>query len=288
MAKTVNTILATYAKEHLSRLATGEERERQLRRVLHAFVNRPMGSVGQRELIAALDRWEGPTRNRYRAALTHFWRWARQRGLTDLRPELDGHREVSRDVVLSLDQLRALWAAAPARGDWQGFCRLLIATGARKGEVAGMRPQDVAGGVWRQPSTKNGTAHLVHLGPLALAELRAGITWAGKTTFADMKLRWSADAGLDPARWRLHDIRRSFATHLVEGGADPAVVDRALNHAASATARGVARVYNRASLLDARRSLMLRWEGMLKPAVLPVTGSAAVGYRFELPALTPV
>ena len=270
---TVASVLKRYEREHLATIATGEERARQLRRILASHLGKPMAAVGQRELMAALDGWRGATRNRYRACLTHFWKWARQRGLATLRPELDGHREASRDVTLSLDQLRTLWATAPARGDWRGFCRLLIVTGARRGEVAGMTPRDVQGAVWLQPSSKNGTAHVVPLGPLALAELREGIAWTGKKTFADMKERWSHDADLDPATWRLHDIRRSFATLLVEDGADAAVVDRHLNHVAAATARGIARVYNRAQLLDRRKALALRWEAMLFPKPDRVSGN---------------
>jgi integrase len=235
--------------------------------------------------MRALSRWNGATRNRYRAAITHFWRWARQREYAELRPELEGAKEQSRDAVLDLPTIRRLYEVAPARGDWQGFCRLLILTGQRRGEVSGIRSEQVEGRVWRQPCTKNGTQHLVHLIPRAMDELRGGVTWEGKTGFTDLKTRWSRDADIDPETWRFHDLRRSYATHLVEGGADPVVVDRVLNHVASATAGGVARIYNRAALLGDREKMMGRWEGMLfppKPKPEPMASSSPV-YKFELP-----
>ena len=168
---TVASLLKQYEREHLATIATGAERGRQLRRILALHLGKPMARITQRDLMAALDGggWGNATRNRYRAALTAFWGWGRERSHTSLHPKFSSRREESRDVTLSLDQLRALWKVAPARGDWKGFCRLLLLTGARKGEVEHMAASDVRDGVWRQPKTKNGTEHLVPLGPLALA-----------------------------------------------------------------------------------------------------------------------
>lgn len=258
--------LALYMDEHLMGLGTGVERYRQLRRVLQKFLNRDLVEIRQRDLADALSQWDGSTRNRYKSALTHFFKWCREREYTALRPELSSGKESSRDAVLSLDQLRTLYDVAPARGDWCGFLRLLILTGQRRMEVSQLDPHSVSGDRWEQVSTKNGVVpHTVFLGDRSQAIIAAENVWSDKTTFADMKRRWFTDAGMNPADWKLHDLRRSFATHLADAGHPVDIVDRHLNHVASASSRGVQRVYIRSQFLSERRDLAREWEDILFP-----------------------
>lgn len=77
-----------------------------------------------------------------------------------------------------------------------------------------------------------------------------------------MKARLDGASGVTD--WRLHDIRTAFATHLAEMGVDEGVVDRVLNHVASASSVStVARVYNRAYRLRARAQALDRWGQLL-------------------------
>ena len=265
---------------HTKGLARGWERQAQLERLLSRFRDRKVRSLRQAELVEALSEWSGPTMNRYRSATLHFLKFCRQREWTELRPELPRNRERSRDHVLTIEQLRTLFASAAALGPrWQGFCRLLILTGQRRGEVVAMRPTDVRDGWWTLSHTKNGQPHLVWLPAAALAELPASgevTPWTGASGFSDIKERWDRESGI--SGWRLHDLRRSFTTHLVEAGASPAVVDKMLNHDASAPS-GVSRVYNRAKLLDARREAAEEWMPMLfpSPGAARARGVAAAG-----------
>ncbi len=251
-------ILNDYHDDHLVDLKYGEERLRQLRRVFANFTE--IENVTQRDLTLVLGQWKGATHNRYVAALTHFFKWCRLRELTDLRPEFQSRREASRDTVMSLGQVRRLLGAVEAAGDdWSPFCAVLVLTGQRRGEVRDLNVPDVDGDTWFIQNTKNGNPHVVHLSDTAQGWVDQWVPPSGN--FNSMKLRWFKAAGVDPNRYRFHDIRRSFATHLVEDGQDPQVVDRILNHCGGA--RGVARVYNRAQMLPQRRAAMLRWEEML-------------------------
>jgi hypothetical protein len=67
--------------------------------------------------------------------------------------------------------------------------------------------------------------------------------------------------------WRLHDLRRSFVTGLIELKIPPHVVEVIVNHISGARG-GVAGVYNVAELLPERREAMERWSrhvlGMLR------------------------
>ncbi len=250
----IKDCLIEYRAEHLSGIRSGEERYGQLQRLLSDF--RTFDQLNSPKLNQRLGGWTGATRNRYRAALNHFLRWSRGMGYTDLRPDLFGGRETPRDAVLSLKQCQALYETVPELSPrWRPFCALLMLTGQRRGEVARF---DSTLPVWTITGTKNGTDHLVHLS--GKAQWWARQWQKPPVDYRALKLRWFGHAGI-PTKYRFHDIRRSFATHLVEDGQDPQVIDRILNHCGGA--KGVSRVYNRAQMLPQRRDAMLRWEEML-------------------------
>ena len=61
------------------------------------------------------------------------------------------------------------------------------------------------------------------------------------------------------APWTVHDLRRSFVTHLSENGfAQPHVVEAIVNHISGSKA-GVAGVYNRAAYLNEKRQVLEMW-----------------------------
>ena len=70
-------------------------------------------------------------------------------------------------------------------------------------------------------------------------------------------------AALRIPAWVIHDIRRSFSTHLHELGTPPHVVEALLNHV-SGHKRGPAGTYNKAAYLDERRRAMQRWDDHLQ------------------------
>ena len=143
-------------------------------------------------------------------------------------------------------------------------------------------------------ATKNAQEHITHLSAPALAELRALqeraggepegyiFTTTGRTPisgFSQVKARLDKLLGDDFEPWRLHDLRTSFATAMVEAGIPENVADRVLNHAAVSSApSAVARIYNRASLLQHRARALDLWgqlllnqgDGRLKDNVHPM------------------
>jgi hypothetical protein len=59
--------------------------------------------------------------------------------------------------------------------------------------------------------------------------------------------------------WTVHDIRRSFVTHMGERKfAEPYVIEAIVNHVSGAKG-GVAGVYNKALYLDERRKALKAW-----------------------------
>ena len=199
-------------------------------------------------------------------------------------------RAAVRDRVLKPEELRWFWAATEQIGEPFGvLLKLLLLTGCRREEVAGMRWQELSedGTTWTIPSarTKNWREHIVPLPPLA-RDLLGGVkriegafvfTATGKasvSSFSRVKTRLDGlmlkaaqeqarAAGSDPNAvgippWRLHDLRRTCATGMAGIGIQPHVVEACLNHVSGAKA-GVAGTYNVHSYSAEKTTALERW-----------------------------
>jgi integrase len=178
----------------------------------------------------------------------------------------------ARDRVLTNAEIAQFWRATEAVGElYEGLLKLLLLTGCRLNEVAGLRRVELSEDVWTIPGTrtKNHRAHMVPLPPLARAILASAkrvegcdyvFSTTGRTPVSGWsKLKRRLDAAMRPtAPWVLHDLRRTVATGMAELGIAPHVVEAVLNHVSGAKA-GVAGTYNRAALLPERKGALERW-----------------------------
>jgi len=178
--------------------------------------------------------------------------------------------ERSRERVLNPAELRALWEATEAEPLGPRVAvRLLLATALRRGELLGARWRDIeadGSGAWLAvpaERSKNGRSLRIPLSTLArelIAELaptaHAEFLFPGpsgaaplgdmKRTVDRLRQRVAELAGpeADPARWVLHDLRRTARTLLGACGVAHGIAERMLGHLAP-EARGVAAVYDR-------------------------------------------
>jgi len=234
--------------------------------------------------LLELARDHGPfAANRARAALSAFYSWAVGAGVAHDNPVAGTNKpaaEAPRDRVLSDAEVALVWRHA-GTGDYGAIVRLLILTACRREEVAAMAWSELQGDVWTIPGgrAKNGRPHELPLPPLALAVLseaprregRDFVFGSGRGGFAgwskakaDLEARMLAalreangpKAVLKP--WRLHDLRRTAATRMVDLGVQPHVVEACLNHLSGHRA-GVAGVYNRASYGPEKRAALALW-----------------------------
>lgn len=236
--------------------------------------------------------------NRYKAAISAFTSFAWKRGYIDHNigaglAKAPG-KEKPRDRLLSLTEVRAIYDAAGLLSPlWTPIIRLLILTAQRRGDIVGLRHSEIDFDKRRidlpGSRTKNGKPHIVHLSEPALeivatmkqeaeqkaeqeAEKKNGqvqpicdlmFTTTGTTSvsgFSKVKVEIDKLLPEDMAPWTFHDFRTAFATIMAEGGADEGIVDRILNHSASASAASaVARVYNLSAQLDKRAIVLDRW-----------------------------
>src|SRR5262249_23485731 len=110
----------------------------------------------------------------------------------------------------------------------------------------------------------------------------AGFTnwWRAKVEL-DKRIAERRGAPLPP--WTLHDLRRSFTTHVNElGFAQPHVTETILNHISGHKA-SVAGVYNRATYLPEKREALEKWgrylTGLVGGPAISNTQNAAPAHR---------
>jgi integrase len=239
--------------------------------------HRPLAALTRREIstrLLELKDEHGPVAaNRARSTLSALFTWAIRRGLVDVNPVAGTiqNEERPRERVLSLEELRAIWIATEDLSDHDAIVRLLALTGQRRSEVGGMRwsELDLGGATWRLPPerTKNGLPHVVPLSDQALEILKTRQRRAGRdyvfgigsgaySGWSRGKRRLDQRCGVFD--WTLHDLRRSFVTHLCEIGVAPHLVESAVNHI-SGHKGGVAGIYNRSNYWVERVRALQLW-----------------------------
>ena len=151
--------------------------------------------------------------------------------------------------------------------------RILTFTGQRLNEVACCQWAEInlEEAKWELPRdrSKNKTSHVVHLSNPVRKEFdnlmnptnqELVFTTTGKTPvsgFSKAKKRLDKISGVND--WRLHDLRRTFATVATETlGYEPVVVDRVLNHV-NGSVKGIAAVYQKGQYLEKRKIVLDAW-----------------------------
>jgi integrase len=181
----------------------------------------------------------------------------------------------SRERVLSDEELVAVWGGTKGPGPFNAIVRMLILTGQRREEVAGMTWREIAPDLsaWTIPAsrTKNGVAHIVPLSPQAQTIIRS----THRTTMADgepefvfrgraggfngfSKAKTALDEDSGVVDWRLHDLRRTMATGLQKLGVRLEVTEAVLNHVSGSRA-GIVGVYQRHEWADEKRAALNAW-----------------------------
>ncbi|AOL23986.1 Site-specific recombinase XerD [Erythrobacter litoralis] len=276
--------------------------------VIPHFGDWQLEAIKRRDLADYLDtiadRHGMTTSRRVGGLLKRLFKFAVSRDIIEADPAaaliLPG-AEVQRERTLTEAELRALWvatdpasrgnernkagrlAAHPSMFPWGAYFRLLLLTGQRRGEVAGMRWADIdlKARTWSLASTatKSARAHLVPLPPAAVALLEAlprlSATVDGKDVPSPYVLTTNGAApismfskpkgwldaamrkalGDDLDHWRIHDLRRTVSTGLARLGVEPFVRRRVLNHAL----QGVDAIYDQFDYLEPKRAALDLW-----------------------------
>ncbi len=287
-AETLGAVAARYLRRQQARLKgrSFESVETHLTKHWAPLNSVSIHGITRRTIAARLGEIaaeRGPfAANRARTTLSGLFSWAMKEGLVDANPVLGTNRqadEQARDRVLSDAELVGIWNAC-RDDDYGRIVRLLALTGQRRDEIGSIGKSEIslAARSWSIPRerTKNSRAHEVPLPDLAIEilepamlregredrdlifgdGLRAFSGWSAAKLSLDRRIEQAT--GTKPEPWRLHDLRRTAATRMVDLGVLPHVVEAVLNHVSGHKA-GVAGVYNRALYAPETRRALDRW-----------------------------
>jgi integrase len=251
----------------------------------------PMHTITRRDVAARVSeivKEHGATAAaRARSTLSALFAWAMREGVADGNPvigtndPLAGKR--SRDRVLDEGEIRTIWNAC-RDDDFGRIIKLLFLTLARREEIGGLRRHEIdQRGVLSIPGarTKNGRPLVLTLPPLAMSILesracrdgrefvfggRGGAfsAWSYSTLALNARIADAEGRALVP--WRIHDIRRSGATHMAELGVQPHIIEAILNHVSGHKA-GPAGIYNRATYQSEVKAALALWADHVRAVV---------------------
>jgi integrase len=195
-------------------------------------------------------------------------------GLTEINPVAGtgkANEGNGRDRVLTEPELTQLLGGL-GTDDFSDIIRLLVLTGQRREEIGGLRWSEVGLDriVLGPERTKNRRLHELPLSKQAMDILerrrflrhlngnrdewvwgRKFTAWSKSKAILDRRLH-----GMAP--YRLHDLRRTAATHMAELGVFPHIIEAILNHV-SGHKSGVAGIYNRARYEGEMRHALQVW-----------------------------
>ena len=180
--------------------------------------------------------------------------------------------------VLTDSEIVTFWKACDQIGGvFGGLHKTLLLTGCRLREVSGMRHPELTDGIWNIPGnrTKNHKPLSLML-PQLVRDIIAAVPPSNVETdlvftsngrapvegFSRAKRHLDTAmtkiAGKPVAPWRIHDLRRTFASGLAALGIQLPVIERLLNHI-SGSFGGVAGIYQRYEFSNEMEEALLRW-----------------------------
>jgi integrase len=320
---TWSAVVADFLEQH----AKGLAKENEARRVLDKELGRRWGARPVTEVtrldistaIRAIVARGAPAQARNSLGwVASFYSWAIGTGLygieasptSGIKPSKLIGAKISRDRVLSDDELRVVWQASDRLGYPYGqLIRLLILTGQRRDEVARMSwtEVDFSTSLWTVPAErmKGDRAHEVPLSADAVSLLKALPRPAKKdrngeylfsTTdgakpvngFSKAKVRIDreiakihaeAHGGEDNKlteqdalpEWVFHDLRRTMRTHLSALPVQDIVRELVIAHAKP----GLHKVYDQHAYLDEKRRCFELWEARLRTIIASAKADVA-------------
>ena len=227
--------------------------DKVLREISRGEIKEIIDRIAKKHKIAACNAQRG---------FSAFLSWCLDHGLIEhhvLRGSKLPAPYHPREQILTDDELINVWTACDSLPQlWKTYFRMLIASGQRRSEVAGMHWNEINLDlhIWTLPAirTKNRHQHVVPLSPLMMTVLREA---PGTSRFVfpspiDRKTHVhsfgrSTDALRKMAKvsgFRLHDLRRTAASIMGKIEVAPHVIEAILNHK-SGIISGISAIYNK-------------------------------------------
>jgi integrase len=243
-----------------------------------AWEGRQISTIGRRDINdlidSVADRGAIVMARRLHSYLHRLFRWAVGRGILETNPMAHLPKpgsETPRDRVLTdLELAEVFKNVGKLRPPFGPIFQLLILTGARRGEITGLRWSEIKDDtiILGRDRTKSGAVHSIPLSPPALAILkelpRIGpsdfvFTINGRNPVTDLAAaKERLDGLINIPAWRTHDLRRTVATGLQRLGINLQVIEAVLGHVGGSRS-GIVGVYQRHSFDPEKRTALEAW-----------------------------
>jgi integrase len=289
---TVEKLIDLYLRRRvIGRLRTAKTIESRLRRTLAPILQRHAADICRRDirelLNAMVDRGKRREAEKRRQVCTAMFRWALSQDIVETDPTagLEVYdRGIPRDRVLTVEEIETLWRWLDSDAlslDAADILKLELLTGARCGEISGLRAEEIDRNkwIWTLPPTrsKNGRQRVtpivglareiiekrlsgVEKGPLFLLE--KGVVMTSAHIGHYLLTRGSR---LPIAKFTSHDLRRTFATMLAEMGVPLDLVAAIIGHESGGKdTRTLVRHYVRTDMLERKAHALKTWDDRLK------------------------
>jgi integrase len=302
---TVAAVAEDFIRRHAAKKRTGAAIGQLIRRELVSrWGTQPIAEITRGDVIRMVEEIADSSPSAARQAWIYANRlfgWALNRGTYGLTAspcerinitDLVGSPK-ARERILADEELRTIWRVTEAgHFPFDPFVRLLIVLGCRRGELAGMRRDelDLAAGHWHLPGdrTKNEQPRTLPLSKQAIAILASLPAFSGPFIFTttsgerpisgfaklkerlDRRLATEAPPGL--LEWTLHDLRRTMRTHLSALPISGTVAELMIGH----KQRGIRAVYDRWGYLEEQRAGFELWAARLRDLVEPAPENVTV------------
>jgi integrase len=280
-ANSVAAVVAEFLAKHGQRNyrpRTFQEAQRLLQQNLVArWGNQPLASITRKQLRDMLDQLVANDTpmlaNRVHSIIRKLFGWAVEHEIIAVSPFVGlkaPAEEKSRDRILTDQELHAVWHAAGQLGVYGSLVRLLILTGQRRGEIAGLTWSEIDLGKrlisLPRDRVKNDRAHEVPLSPQAVALIetlprnseRYALSLRGGLMNGFGKPKAQLDKLCGFADWTLHDLRRTAASGMARLGVSLPVIEKVLNHV-SGSFSGIVAVYQRHDFAQEKRVALEKW-----------------------------
>jgi len=256
---------AEFAEEYLEVYAKSAKKEKTYKEevkllnsiLLKRFGNYPLDAITTRDFQQIHHEYKDRIyqANRIRSLLHKMYNLAIEWGVVSNNPVsgVKNYKEQMRNRWLNDEEMQRLYKVLDSYHNQNvaNIFRLLLLTGARKNEVlqATWDQFDLKKDVWTKPSHNTKQAKMEHL-PLSsqtvilLGKMKKK---AGESPFCfpgkihgqnlkDPKKAWATirrEAGLEGVR--IHDLRHTYASHLVSSGLSLSIVGKLLGHTQAST-----------------------------------------------------
>lgn len=302
---TIKELAEVYKEKHFPKLK--ESTQDDYRNRIDEVIIPALGSIHAKDLeiddiidlleYIADDREAPIQSNRVRAILSSIYSFAQKYRYVKINPVLSVPKfgeEKSSDRFYNEDEIRIIWDNFSKIKEPTGsLMKFLLITGQRLGETRQFKWEYLNDGVWTIPEklTKAKRQHEVPLHKLALEIIEKMKIYSGDSVYVFESpvnekqpvtwVQWAPrrvrEAEVGVSDFKIHDLRRTVATHLAKLKVNRTIIGKVLNHKEMAGDNHVTATYDRHDYMKEKHDALYLWDQKLQKIITKPSSSKAEG-----------